>query len=125
MKFTDKTNQTVPLKIEVVSVLYGSDHALATSYIQYEGTEHHLNNPLTSQTHMTATGEINGGIRRFGADIKSENLEMVIDCHAPVSQFALLEHEGKTVIHTTVLGDCIVNSKFICTRCALLEVKDY
>ncbi|XP_062510338.1 uncharacterized protein LOC134186389 [Corticium candelabrum] len=124
MNFTDKgTNHSIALKIEIVSVLIGKDFSLATSYVFYEGKEYHLNDPLFSQTQMTATGDIQGNDRHFGANLVSDNLRMDVKCQAPVSQFALLDHEGQTVIHTTVLGDCTVNSKFVCTKCALLEIK--
>ena len=124
MNFTDKgTNHSIALKIEIVSVLIGKDFSLATSYVFYEGKEYHLNDLLFSQTQMTATGDIQENDRHFGANLVSDNLRMDVKCQAPVSQFALLDHEGQTVIHTTVLGDCTVNSKFVCTKCALLEIK--
>ena len=130
MRFVDNgTGVATNLKIEIVALLYGSTDSLAFSYVQYHGTEHHLD-PLTSdsKTKMTHVGSIHGNQRLFGAEISSLTLNMTIECQAPTDQFALLDQEGKTVIHTTVLGECYsydrdTGATFVCSNCALLEVK--
>ena len=49
--------------------------------------------------------------RTFGATIRLrtallEKIEIKLECTAPVEAFALLEKEGSTYIHTTVMANC-------------------
>jgi len=113
------------LQIELVST-YLLDLWLATSYVYYQGTEYKLD-LFEIETRMIDTGDIDGDVRRFSAEIETFFLHLQISCEAPTNEFALLETEGKTQIHTTVLGICIVNdltnSVSFNGKGALLEVK--
>jgi len=63
----------------------------------------------------------------FSAEIETLFIHLLISCEAPTSDFALLETEGNTQIHTTVLGTCgvedLTNSENFSGKGALLEVK--
>jgi hypothetical protein len=101
---------------------------LPTAWVFHEGREHHLDSGLDSLFHVKIGrgGEVEGGERVFTASIERHDLRIEIDARGPVDQFARLEQEGKTEIHTTLFGSCraTVNGKrFTAERTCLLELK--
>jgi len=93
------------LQVELVGTPVGALW-MGTSYIRYQGKEHHNDNPFVLETKIHQPGEIVGTERIFGATIVNREIDVSINCRAPVSLFAMLDKEGKTQIHTTALGTC-------------------
>jgi len=79
------------------------------AYIFYQNQSYHFDDPFLLECTMSQTGEDSGGIRTFSATLFSLGyVHMDITCSAPSSQFVMLDQQGDTVIHTTVLGTCAV-----------------
>jgi hypothetical protein len=103
---------------------------LPTAWVFFEGRERHLNSGIDSlfRVRFHRAGEIEGGERVFTASVRAGRLKLDIEARAPLSQFARLEAEGKTEIHTTLFGTCRVTAaggrKFTAERTCLLEVKN-
>lgn len=109
-----------------------------SAYICFEGKEYKLNNPLTSfiRFKVHRAGEVIEQERIFSVSVRSGQISMEVTAKAPASDFAVLEQEGKTRIHTTLFGSCEASitllgrgptSKrytFEAKRTCLLEVKD-
>ncbi|HWC77485.1 MAG TPA: hypothetical protein VG778_08480 [Blastocatellia bacterium] len=110
----------------------------ASAYVFYQGREYKLNSPIASLfTFRTrSAGEIAGEERIFDVSIRSPLIRMDVKARAPLSDFARLEKEGETEIHTTLFGDCAVEvtlrgtnanaatNHYEATRTCLLEVKN-
>jgi len=100
-------------------------------YVQYNGKQYQFNNPLLLQSKLTSSGTtVNAKTnkREFSIDISAIlQVHLVVSCSADDTQFAILEQEGDTKIHTTVLGQCIVrdtkSNQVYVSNGALLEVK--
>eukprot|EP01012_Entosiphon_sulcatum_P004649 TRINITY_DN11901_c0_g1_i1.p2 TRINITY_DN11901_c0_g1~~TRINITY_DN11901_c0_g1_i1.p2 ORF type:complete len:537 (+),score=101.31 TRINITY_DN11901_c0_g1_i1:1922-3532(+) len=124
------TNTPVDLRVEVVAMVITQNYTLATSYVRLMGQEYH-NNQSFAATTMTAIGALDRNETRwFGARIRTGGLQLDIQCSAPAKQFALLDQELLTEIHTTVLGDCgatelLSQQRYDCKNCALLETKQF
>jgi len=98
--------QNTDLQIELVATQL-TYIWVATSYVYYKGQEYHYNDPFLLDTEMGDKGDIKNGNRVFSATIyKDFQIHFDITCSAPVDKFALLETEGLTQIHTTLLGSC-------------------
>jgi len=116
------------LRIELVGAKLSNKAYIATSYVFFHGTSYHLNDPLTATTRISTGGDIVNNTRIFEARItKAKVIDITVRCSAPVIQFAELDREGDTTIHTTVLGNCtateaISRGTFV-SNSALLEVK--
>ena len=68
---------------------------------------------IIDSCNVTAAGELDADqtSRIFSASIKIKTsvlskITIQLDCIAPVGAFALVEKEGSTYIHTTVMADC-------------------
>ena len=85
-------------------------------YVRLDGKEYKMNSELdllTSLQTVTADGRLttNNTHRSFHASISVKptlvtTVKINITCIAPVGAFAFLQKEGKTYIHSTVMGDC-------------------
>jgi len=95
------------LQMDIVGAFF-SDVWLGTSYIFYRGTEYKLD-LFDIETSFGNTGDIIGNVRKFSVNVETLYIHFELECQAPVDFFALLEQEGATKIHTTVLGSCIAN----------------
>lgn len=88
---------------------------------------------------MTAAGGLDATqtSRVFSAAIKIKTsvlskVTIQLDCIAPVDAFALVEKEGSTYIHTTVMADCtaVVTKElqapktYVSTSTNLMEAKE-
>jgi len=79
------------------------------AYVYYQNQTYHLDNPFIFECIMGDTGEESNGIRTFSATLfLLEYLHMYIACSAPTSSFVMLDTQGDTSIHTTLLGTCVV-----------------
>ncbi len=99
-----------------------------TAWIYYAGNEYQLNSEFDAllHIHIETAGEVQGAERIFKASVHAGDLRMEIEGRGPVDQFALLDAEGQTEIHTTLFGTCeaTVNQQtFTAERTCLLEVK--
>jgi hypothetical protein len=114
------------LAAEVMAIELGKVW-LATGYVLFKGKEYHVDDPFVLAASIETRGEISGGNRIFTSTIRL-GVDDVLDlhCSAPVGQFAVLDREGKTTIHTTVLGSCVAQIKgatFHSGNNVLLELK--
>jgi len=113
------------LQMEIVGTFF-SDAWLGTSYVYYQGTEYKLD-LFDVETRFGNTGDIVGNVRKFSVSVETLWIHFELECQAPVNYFALLEQEGATFIHTTVLGSCVAtdvgNSLKFQANGALLELK--
>ena len=106
--------------------------------MRWQDQEYKLNSPIASLfTFRTrSAGEIAGQERVFDVSIRSPLIRMDVRARAPVDDFAVLEKEGRTEIHTTLFGDCEAEvtlrgsnanaptKRFEAKRTCLLEVKN-
>ena len=148
----DVTGASVDLQIEMVAMplrllpFLPPMTWIAPTYIRVDGHEYHLN-MLEESTEMIS-------IKKFGA-LTSDNLQryfvieiqlpattgagvlhISLNCSSPVSDFAMLDKEGDTYIHSTVRGSCFaavtridLEEKVTTTTCSsknknLLEIKN-
>jgi hypothetical protein len=106
----------------------------AAAYVRYLGKEHKINGLWTCLTGLRVreAGGIREGRRVFAASIRTAAITMDVEAWAPAADFAELEREGRTTIHTTLFGDCEVaispadggsRTVFRASRTCLLEVK--
>ncbi len=100
-----------------------------TAWVYYGGQEYQLNSELDSlfHVHIQAAGDVQSQERIFTASIQAGDLRIAIEGRGPVDQFALLEVEGQTEIHTTLLGSCratVGPRSFTAERTCLLELKN-
>jgi len=117
------------LQVEIVGAHF-SELWTATSYVYYKGEEYHLDDPVSLDTTIGNDGAVNGNQRLFSASMSTLlGLDLNINCGAAVDKFALLDKEGSTYIHTTVLGECQVvdnnsGETYVSGGTSLLEIKD-
>ncbi|HLG17609.1 MAG TPA: hypothetical protein VJH03_24410 [Blastocatellia bacterium] len=106
-----------------------------SAYVFFRGVEYKLNNALLSLFQFTTrrAGELSGGERVFEVSIRTRDLSLSIRAWAPAGDFAMLEQEGQTQIHTTLFGNCDARltlrgsneeHSFSARRTCLLEVKN-
>jgi len=125
---SDSNEDQDPIQVEIAGILL-ADIWVVTSFVYYRGTVHHFDDPFLFETILTNHGEINGTERLFGATIKSDlaGVHFEIDCSAPTNKFAMLDRDGNTEIHTTVLGACTLTDMkrkgTYLSNSALLEAK--
>jgi len=106
------------------------DYWPCIAFIYYQNQTYHLNNPFLFECTMGQIGDETNGVRTFSATLFSfDEIHMDITCSAPSSNFVMLDVQGATTIHTTVIGSCVVNDihngrtlKTVGTS-ALLEIK--
>jgi len=115
------------LQLELLAMDTIGNLFLPTVYVFYNGEQHQLDDPFLLEARVEKAGDIAGQARVFSAAIETLSLHLHVNCSAPLSQFALLDTEGNTQIHTTVLGVCVVddlkaNRSLMC-KSALLEAK--
>jgi hypothetical protein len=120
--------ENTDLMIETMSLYLGGQW-VPSSFVRYKSSTHRLNNPLLSQTKLINAGaEVVDGKRTFAIEIHVLlGIHIQVKCSAPENAFAVLEHEGATTIHTTVLGECtahdLKNDRTFKSNSALLEIK--
>jgi hypothetical protein len=97
----------------------------------YAGREHHLNSVLDSlgRLHIGRAGEVESGTRVFTASIRAPGLHLFVEASGPLDQFARLDADLHTEIHTTLFGTCratfaSTGQTFVAERNCLLEVKN-
>jgi hypothetical protein len=100
-----------------------------TAWLFFNGREHQLNSGLDTlfHVHVETAGDVHGTDRVFRASIHAGDLRIEIDARGPVDQFARLEAEGQTEIHTTLFGTCratVGEHSCIADRTCLLELKN-
>jgi hypothetical protein len=99
-----------------------------TAWLYYGGSEHQLNKEFDALLHVRvdAAGDVQGSERIFRASIHDGDLRVKIEGRATVDQFARLDAEGQTEIHTTLFGTCratVNHQTFTAERTCLLELK--
>jgi hypothetical protein len=104
---------------------------MSTAWVFYGGREYRLNSPLDSlfRVRIRRAGDVESGERIFAASIRASGLQFEIEARGPLEQFARLEAEGQTEIHTTLFGTCratiaSAGRTFVAERTCLLEVKN-
>jgi len=129
MSLTPSGSGQNDLQIEIAGTLI-ADIWVVTSFVYSEGKVYQFDDPFLGETKLTGEGQIvNGTTRIFSATIKNElgSVHLLIDCQAPVDKFAMLDKDGNTEIHTTLLGSCEVTDvkkgQTYNTNSALLEAK--
>jgi hypothetical protein len=102
-----------------------------TARVFYEGREYHLNAALDSlfRVRIGRAGDVESGHRVFTASIRASGLRIDVEARGPVEQFARLDAEGQTEIHTTLFGTCratvaSAGQTFVAERTCLLELKN-
>jgi hypothetical protein len=104
---------------------------MPTAWMFHAGREYHLNSAFDSlfRVRIGRAGDIESGERVFTASIQSSGLHIDLEARGPIDQFARLDVEGETEIHTTLFGTCratVATAKqtFVAERNCLLEVKN-
>jgi hypothetical protein len=104
---------------------------MATAWVCYEGREYHLNSALDSlfRVRVGRAGDVAAGERIFTASIHAPGLRLQIEARGALDQFARLDTEGQTDIHTTLFGTCRATvtpaaRTFVAERTCLLELKN-
>lgn len=86
------------------------DAWICNAFVYYRGRSFQLDNPALFECTMHDTGALNNATmtRSFSATLVNliPPLHIRVNCSAPEKQFAVLDQEGATFIHTTVLGKC-------------------
>jgi len=117
-----------PIQVEIAGTLI-ADLWVVTSFVYYEGKQHHFDDPFLLETRLTSHGQISNDTRVFGATIKGDEgrVDFEINCNAPLDKFAMLDRDGNTEIHTTLLGQCTLmdrkKDQQYFSNSALLELK--
>lgn len=133
------------LQIEVVSApvdLITTVAHITPIYVYLDGHEYHWDSEIdliTSLHSVTADGALdaNNTHRNFDVHISIHpdavlTTNITVSCSAPVDRFVLLEKEGSTYIHSTVMGDCTAVIKkelakpktYFSTGVNLIEIKE-
>ena len=107
---------------------------MPTAWIFFDGREHKLNSGLDSlfRVRIGSAGGIEAGERVFTASIRAPGMHLEVEARGAVDQFARLEAEGQTEIHTTLFGTCRASFKsgpsagrmFTAERTCLMELKN-
>jgi len=120
--FIDVANgNNVDLQIEMVAMplrllqFLPPSTWIAPTYIHIDGNEHKIStlNDAIDMLKITSGGELtsDNSHRIFSAEIQlpaatSGAIHISLNCTAPASDFAMLDKEGTTFIHSTVRGSC-------------------
>jgi len=104
---------------------------MPTARVLHAGHEYHLNSALDSlfRLRIGRAGDVESGERVFTASIRASGLRIDVEARGPLDQFARLDTEGQTEIHTTLFGTCratvaSAGQTFVAERNCLLEVKN-
>ena len=104
---------------------------MATAWVFHAGTEYHLNSVLDSlvRVRMGRAGDVESTERVFTASIRASGLNVDVEARGDLDQFARLDIEGQTEIHTTLFGTCratlgSAGQTFTAERTCLLELKN-
>jgi hypothetical protein len=104
---------------------------VATAWVFHDGREYHLNSALDSlfRVRIGRAGDGDAGERVFTASIRASGLHIDVEARGPIDQFARLDAEGQTEIHTTLFGSCratvaSAGQTFVAERNCLLELKN-
>jgi hypothetical protein len=94
-------------RCEISGGWFGGRWAL-TGYLRVDGTLTTLNHPMANLWRFgaTAVGAETGSVRRFEVTYQAGPVALRLVAEAPADAFVLLEREGATTIHTTLLGSC-------------------
>jgi hypothetical protein len=102
-----------------------------TAWVFHAGREYHLNSALDSlfRVRLGRSGDVESGERVFTASIRAKGLHIDVEARGPIDQFARLDAEGATEIHTTLFGTCratvaSAGQTFVAERTCLLELKN-
>jgi len=104
--------QDSDLQVEIMALnIPVVDYWACNAFVFYQNETYHLNDPFIFDCIMGQTGEVTSdGTRTFSATLFSLGyLHLDITCSAPTSAFVMLDPQGDTFIHTTVLGTCVVS----------------
>jgi hypothetical protein len=97
---------------------------MPTAWVFHGGKEYRLNF-LRVLVHRA--GDVDSGDRVFTACLRAPGLRIDVEARGPLDQFARLETEGQTDIHTSLFGTCratVEGQAFVAERTCLLEVKN-
>jgi hypothetical protein len=104
---------------------------MPAAWVFHGGREFHFNTSLDSLFRLSIgrAGDVESGERVFTASIRASGLRIGVEARGPIDQFARLDVEGQTEIHTTLLGTCratigTADRTFVAERNCLLEVKN-
>jgi len=104
---------------------------MPAAWVFYGGREYHLNSALDSlfRLHVGCAGEVKSGERVFTATIRARGLRVDVEASGPLDQFARLDADRNSEIHTTLFGTCratvaSAGRTFVAERSCLLEVKN-
>ena len=102
---------------------------MPAAWVFLEGREYRLGSVLDSlvRVHIHRAGDLEGGERVFSATIRGHSLAIDIEARGDAAEFARLEAEGQTEIHTTLFGTCratVAGQTFTARRTCLLELKN-
>lgn len=104
---------------------------MPAAWVFHAGREYHLNSALDSLFRLSIgrAGDVESGARVFTASIRASGLQLDVEARGPIDQFARLDVEGQTEIHTTLFGTCratvaSAGQTFVAERNCLLEVKN-
>jgi len=103
-------NTDLQIELVVSPIVSNSIGYIAVSYARFEDEEYHLNSlvDLVAAVKVKNAGNYDNSQthRLFDAEIKLGRVHIDLSCSAPVEQFAFLDKEGDTYIHTSLFGDC-------------------
>ena len=104
---------------------------MPAAWVFFDGREFKLNSVLDSffRVRIGRAGDVESGQRVFTASIRSAQIRIDVEARGPVDQFARLDAEGQTEIHTTLFGTCRASvasagKTFVAERTCLLELKN-
>ena len=104
---------------------------MPAAWVSYGGREYHLRSALDSlfRLRIGRAGEVKAGERVFTASIRASGLRIDVEASGPIDQFARLDADLRTEIHTTLFGTCratiaSTGQTFVAERSCLLEVKN-
>jgi len=107
---------------------------MPTAWLYFGGREYKLNSGLDSlfRVRIGSAGVVEDGERVFTASLRAPGMRLEVEARAAAAQFARLEAERETEIHTTLFGTCQASFKsgpsagrtFTAERTCLLELKN-
>jgi hypothetical protein len=111
MPLPDIIGHNLPIVKQLLDCTDDNCH-LAPSYVRLDGHEYHIDK-LINLVQVDRACEYNPTqtVREFSATMQvspfiGKITTIQLNCSAPVGQFAFLEKEGNTYIHTTTMADC-------------------
>lgn len=104
---------------------------MPSAWVFHGGREYHLNSALDSlfRLRIGRCGEVESGHRVFTASIRAPGLRLDVEARGSIDQFARLDADRQTEIHTTLFGACRATvdpagQTFLADKTCLLEVKN-